>query len=130
MSKFIVRFSLVGRDDLVLEAEAFYTESNTTVYCTDGGESGPCSHGQCPFREQRSIRWSRAKLNLTDRNAELDKARALKVQIAQAESRLDATDDEEGNAEGRTSGRPQRVRCSNQDWRAQPACGRSLQPDP
>ena len=35
-------------------------------------------------------------MNLTDRNAELDKARALKVQIAQAETRLDATDDEEG----------------------------------
>ena len=35
-------------------------------------------------------------MNLTDRNAELDKARALKGQIAEAESRLDATDGEEG----------------------------------
>ena len=35
-------------------------------------------------------------MNLTDRNLELDKARALSVQIAQAESRLDAMDDEEG----------------------------------
>ena len=35
-------------------------------------------------------------MNLTDRNAELDKARALKEQIRQAEARLDATDDEEG----------------------------------
>ena len=37
-------------------------------------------------------------MNLTDRNAELDKARALKVQIEQAEARLDATDGEEGAA--------------------------------
>ena len=35
-------------------------------------------------------------MNLTDRNAELDKARALKEQIRQAEARLDATDGEEG----------------------------------
>ena len=35
-------------------------------------------------------------MNLTDRNAELYKALALKKEIAQAESRLDATDDEEG----------------------------------
>ena len=37
-----------------------------------------------------------AGMNLTDRNLELDKARALKGQIAQAEFRLDATDGEEG----------------------------------
>ena len=35
-------------------------------------------------------------MNLEERNAELDKARALKEQIAQAETRLDATDGEEG----------------------------------
>ena len=35
-------------------------------------------------------------MNLTERNGELTKARALKEQIAQAEARLDATDDEEG----------------------------------
>ena len=35
-------------------------------------------------------------MNLTDRNAELDKARALKEQISQAEARLDATDGVEG----------------------------------
>ena len=34
-------------------------------------------------------------MNLTDRNAELDKAHALNVQIMQAETRLDAMDDEE-----------------------------------
>ena len=35
-------------------------------------------------------------MNLSDRNAELDKARALKVTIEQAEARLDATDGQEG----------------------------------
>ena len=35
-------------------------------------------------------------MNFTGRNAELDKARAVQEQIAQAEARLDATDDEEG----------------------------------
>ena len=35
-------------------------------------------------------------MNLIDRNAELDKARAVKGQIAQAEARLDVVDDEEG----------------------------------
>ena len=35
-------------------------------------------------------------MNLADRNTELDKARALKGQIAQAEARLDATDGQEG----------------------------------
>ena len=35
-------------------------------------------------------------MNLTDRNLELDKARALSVQIVQAETRLDTMDDEEG----------------------------------
>ena len=35
-------------------------------------------------------------MNLTDRNSELDKARAIKEEIAQVEARLDATDDAEG----------------------------------
>ena len=35
-------------------------------------------------------------MNLIDRNLELDKARALKKQIAQTETLLDATDGEEG----------------------------------
>ena len=35
-------------------------------------------------------------MNLLDRNVELDKALALKEQIAQVETRLDATDGEEG----------------------------------
>ena len=44
----------------------------------------------------RTYRQTKAGMNLADRNLELDKARALKVQIAQAETRLDAMDDEEG----------------------------------
>ena len=36
-------------------------------------------------------------MNLADRNAELDKARALKVTIEQAEARLDVVDEEEGS---------------------------------
>ena len=35
-------------------------------------------------------------MNLADRNLELDKARAISVQITQAETRLDAIDDDEG----------------------------------
>ena len=37
-------------------------------------------------------------MNLSDRNTELDKARALKLQIEQVEARLDGIDDEEGAA--------------------------------
>ena len=59
-------------------------------------------------------------MNLTDRNAELDKARAVKVQIEQAEARLDATDGEEGAAKDALQEARQEFNALIKAWRTWP----------
>ena len=68
-------------------------------------------------------------MNIADRNAELDKARALKVTIEQAEARLDVVDDEEGTLKNSLQEAPSGVSSPDQGGHAYTARDGTQRPD-